>query len=78
MHINEMVLTRESHSTGGGSGEELATHEQVALDVMTSRGSHLINGIEGAFESAVSTNDASNPVILAEDTQGSNPAPILR
>ena len=57
--------------TGGGRGQELASHEQVALDCMSSRGSHIINGIDGGFETSLSlgNTDSSGCVILADDTQ---------
>ena len=38
--------------TGGGSGEEFSLPEQRALDCMKSRGSDLITGIEGGFETS--------------------------
>ena len=57
------------HGTGGGRGQDLASHEQVALDCMSSRGSHLITGIEGGFETSLSRKDSANNIILAEDTQ---------
>ena len=46
--------------TGGGAGEELTIPEQRALDCMSSRGSHLINGIAGGFESSVNTSRSSS------------------
>ena len=52
--------------TGGGAGEALSTAEQLALNTYKKRGSDLIQGIPGAFESSFSSCSRSDAVFCVQ------------
>ena len=52
--------------TGGGAGEPLSTAEQLALNTYKKRGSDLIQGIPGAFESSFSSSSRSDAVFCVQ------------
>ena len=52
--------------TGGGAGEPLSTVEQLALNTYKKRGSDLIQGIPGAFESSFSSSSRSDAVFCVQ------------
>ena len=52
--------------TGGGAGEPLSTVEQLALNTYKKRGSDLIQGIPGTFESSFSSSSRSDAVFCVQ------------
>ena len=52
--------------TGGGAGEPLSTVEQLALNTYKKRGSDLIQGIPGAFESSFSSSSRSDAIFCVK------------
>ena len=52
--------------TGGGAGEPLSTAEQLALNTYKKRGSDLIQGIPGAFESSFYSCSRSDVVFCVQ------------
>ena len=62
MKISFIALRKNSQNlkgTGGGAGEPLSTAEQMALNTYKKRGSDLVQGITGAFESSLSSSNRS-------------------
>ena len=52
--------------TGGGAGKPLSTAEQLALNTYKKRGSDLIQGIPGTFESLFSSSSRSDVVCCVQ------------
>ena len=64
-----VVLRKNSKNlkgTGGGAGEPLSTAEQLALNTYKKRGSDLIQGIPGTFESSFSSSSRSDAVFCVQ------------
>ena len=54
--------------TGGGKGEELTGPEQIVLDHMKIKGSDLVQGITGGFESIIPSIDSTPALEVSNDS----------